>query len=144
MDARKILLVLTPENRAAVARSLDGENWELHLASDCKQARYLLRHQRFDVVVTDVSLPDGNWLTVSRELNQEDTPPALVVCLPRQAERLAAILGAGQVQVLLPPLESETIRWVLEEALRNRQAPLRQVTQESAFKAERPYAPLPV
>jgi DNA-binding NtrC family response regulator len=143
-DARKALLVLIREHRDAVLRSLDPKSWEVHLASDCRQARDLLRQEEFDLVVTDVSLPDGNWLTISRESNQEDAPPALVVCLPRQAERLAAILGAGQVQVLMPPLESETIHAVLKQALQSRQAPLQRFADEPAVRAGSHYAPLPV
>lgn len=137
-DARKILLVMTAEHQNAVRRFLTPERWEVRLASDCRQARNLLHEEPFDLVVTDVSLPDGNWLTISRESNQGDTPPALVVCLPRQAERLAAILGTGPVQVLMPPLESVTIRRVLDEALRTRQAPWQRFTVESHC------APLPV
>jgi len=137
-DAWKTLLVMTAEHRNAVMESLTPESWEVRLASDCRQARNLLRQEYFDLVITDVSLPDGNWLTISRESNLGDAPPALVVCLPRQAERLAAILGAGHVQVLMPPLESEAIRCVLEDALRNRQTPWQR------FKEEPHCAPLPV
>jgi DNA-binding response OmpR family regulator len=137
-DASKILLVMTAEHQNAVLRFLTPESWEVRLASDCRKARNLLHQEHFDLVLTDVSLPDGNWLTISRESNDGDAPPALVVCLPRQAERLAAILGTGPVQVLMPPLESETIQCVLDEALRTRQAPWQCVTEESRC------APLPV
>jgi DNA-binding response OmpR family regulator len=137
-DAWRILLVMTAEHRHAVMQSLTAESWELRSASDCRQARKLLHREHFDLVITDVSLPDGNWLTISRELNQSDAPPALVVCLPYQAERVGSILGAGQVHVLMPPLEGETVRLVLEEALRGRQTPWQRFTEEPHC------APLPV
>jgi DNA-binding response OmpR family regulator len=133
----KILLVMTAEHRNAVMDSLNPESWEVHLASDCRQARSLLYGEYFDLVITDASLPDGNWLTISRALNQADVPPALVVCLFYQADRLGAIFGAGPAQVLMPPLQSEKVRSALEEVLRNRPAPLRRFTEEPH------YAPLP-
>jgi DNA-binding NtrC family response regulator len=127
-DVLKILFVMRAEHRNAVIPFLAREGCEVRLAADCREARHLLRREHFDVVFTDASLPDGNWLTISRASNHEDAPPALVVYLPRQAERLAAILGAGPVKVLMPPLEAETIQGVLEVALRGRQTLLQPFT----------------
>jgi DNA-binding response OmpR family regulator len=129
-DALKILLVMTAERRSAVMSFLSPWSWETRHASDCRQTRDLLRREQFDLVLTDASLPDGNWLTILCETNRGDAPPALVVCLPRQAERLGAIHGAGHVQVLMPPLDGETIRAVLEEALRRQHAPAELLTVE--------------
>ena len=126
------------ERRGALIPYLGAESCEIRQASDCREARGLLRQEYFDVVFTDASLPDGNWLTISRASNQGDAPPALIVCLPRQAERLASILGAGHVQVLMPPLDGATLRAALEAALCSQQIPPR------GFMAEPHCAPLQV
>jgi DNA-binding NtrC family response regulator len=136
-DALKILLVMRHEHRNAVIPVLAAQGWEVRLAADCRAARGLLRREHFELVFTDASLPDGNWLTISRASNLGDAPPALIVCLPRRADRLASILGAGSIQVLMPPLEAETIGVALEAALHSRQIPPRH------FMAEPHCAPLP-
>jgi DNA-binding NtrC family response regulator len=108
---------MSDERQKAMLPVLAVQESETRVASTCRQARNLLRREPFDLVLTDMSLPDGNWLTISRESNHADPPPALVVCLPRPAERLSAILGAGHVQVLMPPWERQAIQLAVEEAL---------------------------
>ncbi len=125
------------DHRDNVTEFLSPQGCEVRLAADCREARNLLSQQHFDLVFTDASLPDGNWLTISRASNLGEAPPALVVYLPYPAERLNSILGAGHVQVLMPPLRYEAIRDILEAALRSREiAPL-------PFREASDYALLP-
>lgn len=134
-DTLKILLVMAAPHRNALAPFLLLDRVDVRLATDCRRARQLLQAETFDLVFTDASLPDGNWLTISSALNYLDQPAELVVCLPSQADRLAAIVSTGSLKVLMPPLEAETIRRLLENALRGRAAHV------PALREELPYEP---
>lgn len=86
-----------PAMRQAVAAML-GTAAEVSEAANLAEARQLLAHGRFDLVLLDLILPDGYGLELTRELNAKDPPiPVVVFSIMeprrrRDQDRLAATL----------------------------------------------------
>lgn len=114
------LLVMPPERRTPLLRSLQSLDVEILAVSTCGEARGLLQTSPpVMVVVTRVSLPDGNWCDVLRYLVDSDIPASVVVSSPRADEHLwSEVLWRGGYDLLVEPYESDEVRRTIEGALR--------------------------
>lgn len=76
------ILVIDDEDpiRNLLARMIELEGYKVWKASDCQSALKLLKAQPFDVVLCDVSLPDGNGVDFIREIKKH-RPEAEVILL---------------------------------------------------------------
>jgi len=66
-----ILLVEDHEpTRTAVAKLLARRRYEVKVASTAEEARRLIRNEKFDLLISDIGLPDGNGYELMREIRQ--------------------------------------------------------------------------
>lgn len=114
------LLVMPPERRTPLLRSLKSLDVEILAVSTCGEARRLLQTSPpVKVVVTRVSLPDGNWCDVLRSLVDTDIPASVVVSSPHADEHLwSEVVWRGGYDLLVEPYKSEEARRTIEGALR--------------------------
>lgn len=114
------LLVMPPERRSPLLRSLQSLDFETLAVSTCNEARGLFRTSPpIEVVVTRVSLPDGNWCDVLRYLVDNDSSASVVVSSPRADEHLwSEVLWRGGYDLLVEPYENDEVRHTIEGALR--------------------------
>ncbi len=86
-DTEDVILVVEDElpnralfkatiDRAAVDRVRDATLLE---ATTLKEAREIVESRRIDLIVLDVRLPDGDGLSLARELDQAATRPRILV-----------------------------------------------------------------
>ena len=109
----RALLVMASRDTARVWAALESHGFEIDHALNCREARTLLQAGvEFDLVVSDLSLPDGNWWTVSCELTRTGHPAKLVVCAPSASD--AQPFTRGLAEVIRPPIDPATIECVLE------------------------------
>jgi two-component system response regulator PilR (NtrC family) len=89
-------------------------------AASCHEARTLLEnHPPVDVVITDVSLTDGNWSDVFRCLIDAGVRASVVVTSRWADERLwSEVLWRGAYDLLVEPYEVDELRRIVEGALR--------------------------
>ena len=80
---KNALLVMGPACSEALAEILQQCGADVTLARNCREARTALRRWPVDVVVSQLSLDDGSWWTVRKELLRSESPAVLAVCLPR-------------------------------------------------------------
>lgn len=116
-NGTRALLVMASRHTARVWAALEFHGFEIEHALNCREARTLLQAGvEFDLVVSDLSLPDGNWWTVSRALTQTGHHASLVVCAPSAAEigGDAEPFTRGLAEVIRPPIDPATIECVLE------------------------------
>ncbi len=114
MSARLLLVEDNELNRALVrailARTRDPqlEAAVLVEAVDLAKARAALAEQEFDVMLLDVHLPDGNGLTLARELGERAGPRPGIVALTAAAlpREQTAALEAGCDAFLAKPYTS--------------------------------------
>ncbi len=102
-----------PQHRAVAADWLRCSNIEFVAAPNVRTASKLLRAGGFDVVVTDMRLPDGTWCSLLSHVRKEQ----LLVCADRHDQILCGeVVGRGGYYSPTPPHE-----WVrLEELIRTR------------------------
>lgn len=116
-----VLLVLTSkrniENCHAALKTLDVEVLRVH---DLREARNRLREGHpIDVVVTDASLPDGNWSDILRCVVNWGGSAGVVVCAPVADEHLwSEVLWRGGHDLLVEPFQPAEARQVIEGAWR--------------------------
>ena len=116
------LLVMPPERRSPLAGPLESLDVEILAVSTCNEARSLLQTAPpVEVVVTQVTLADGNWSDILRYLVDNDIRASVVVSSPRADEHLwSEILWRGGYDLLVEPYESGDFQQTIEGALRAR------------------------
>lgn len=120
MKMSMAMVVMSPERRRSLERSLELLNVRVLLAGSCQEARILLKeHPPVSVVITDVSLIDGNWCDVFRYLVDNGIHASVVVSSRLADERLwSEVLWRGAYDVLVEPYEADEVRRIVEGALR--------------------------
>ena len=102
-----------------LVRWLTQEGFELLSCHEVHSARALLAQQRFDAVILDVMLPDGNGLELLKQLRREfsDLP---VLMLSARGEPLDRILGLelGADDYLAKPCDPRELSARLRAVLR--------------------------
>jgi DNA-binding NtrC family response regulator len=89
-------------------------------AETCHEARRLLENRpRVDVVISDLSLADGNWCDVFKHLVDTGSHASMIVTTRQADERLwSEVLWRGAYDLLLEPYEKGHVRRVVEGAIR--------------------------
>lgn len=121
MQSTKRAIVVMPRRRwSHILDELDAINIEALPAENCQQARALLQNKpRVELVLSDLSLTDGNWCDVFKHLIDNNIHASMVVMARQADERLwSEVLWRGAYDLLVEPYESGDVRRVVEGALR--------------------------
>ncbi len=114
---RKLLLVEDHETtRQTLARLLDRRGYDVVSAGTLAEARTAAEAQQFDILVSDLGLPDGNGHTLMAELQARQPGALRGIALSGYGmeEDLIRSRDAGFSEHLIKPVEIQ----VLEQALR--------------------------
>jgi EAL domain-containing protein (putative c-di-GMP-specific phosphodiesterase class I) len=104
------------------ARFLETAGHLVTIARDGRSAIQLGREQRFDAVVTDINLPDGNGLQVLQNLRLADASlPFVLVTGDPQLDTARAAVECGAISYLLKPVSAMQLESVVERAFQARQ-----------------------
>ena len=80
-------------------------------AGSMRQARMELRQKRFDAVLTEANLPDGNWLDVLKMTRDCPSQPQVIVTDPQaDAQFWAKALNLGAYDLLPQPFYEPEVR----------------------------------
>lgn len=130
-QALRILVVDDyPANRLLLDQQLSYLGHEVRLAKDGLAGFEVWRSERFDVVITDCNMPDGDGYRLAQDIRQSEGQRALLPCLilgctaNAMAEERRRCLAAGMDDCLFKPLSLAQI------AERLRQVVARQRTVE--------------
>lgn len=104
------MIVTSPERRADVRRLVEGLATEIDWAVDCAEARSALRRVPPKVVITDLTLPDGNWWCVYHDLAEAGLDAECIVLAPEAGIEKAPMFETGAFAVLEPPWKAEELR----------------------------------
>ena len=108
--ARPMLRVLlvedNPDSREAVSRLLRGEGFAIETACDIRSAIELASSRDFDVLVSDIGLPDGSGLDLMRTLRDRGSGSIAGIAISGygQDEDIRLSLEAGFAAHLVKPL----------------------------------------
>ncbi len=109
-----------PDLRSLYELSLLRLGYKVISVGDLASARQQLAERTFDVVVTDMRLPDGLGLELIRELSAAQRPEkTMVITAYGSAENAVEALKAGAFDYLTKPVELPQFRAAVASALRN-------------------------
>ena len=128
-----------PDLRTLYELTLLREGHAVTTAADLQQAREQLAHHRFDVLISDMQLPDGLGLALLREIAESQrSEKCIVITAHGSAENAVESLKAGAFDYLTKPVDLRQLRGAVSSALRSQRAPL------TATLGERPGAAEPM
>lgn len=128
-----------PDLRTLYELTLLREGHAVTTAADLQQAREQLAHHRFDVLISDMQLPDGLGLALLREIAESQrSEKCIVITAHGSAENAVESLKAGAFDYLTKPVDLRQLRGAVSSALRSQRAPL------TATLGERPGAAEPI
>ena len=108
------------ERQSRIVDPLQSLEVEALSAATCQEARSLLETKpRVELVISDLSLPDGNWCDVFKHLIDNGVHAAMVVVARHADERLwSEVLWRGAHDLLVEPLDKTHVQRVVEGAVR--------------------------
>jgi two-component system response regulator PilR (NtrC family) len=108
-----------PDLRTLYQLTLLREGYQVDTAGDLAQARSLLAQQPFDVLITDMRLPDGLGLSLITELKtQQRAERCVVITAYGSAENAVEALKGGAFDYLTKPVDLKQFRQVIASAAR--------------------------
>lgn len=108
-----------PAVRVALAAALEAAGHEVALAASGREALAEIKHQTFDVIITDIWMPEGDGLWLIKSLRDRPHPPHVIAVTgggPKlsieTAESLAKVWGAEHV--LVKPFDDRRLVALIE------------------------------
>jgi len=116
----KILLVDDePVTARSYARSLTAAGYRVTIANDGREAAALAKGQSFDVVVSDIAMPDMDGLALLRAIRESDLDVPMVFMTGSPAiESAVQAIEYGAFRYLLKPVAPAALLDVVERAAR--------------------------
>jgi DNA-binding NtrC family response regulator len=101
---------------------LTGEAFEVSAAANLKEARALLGQNHFDIIISDLRIPDGNdGLALLQELRAKgDLVPFIMLTGYGEVENYMVAMNAGASDYLNKPIQAEELMAVIHRCLRFR------------------------
>jgi DNA-binding NtrC family response regulator len=99
---------------------LSAANLNVYSIGTCREARaFLSDRPTVDLIITELSLPDGNWCDMVRHMVDHTERAAIIVTCSEADERLwSEIIWRGVSDLLVEPYDRQFVRRVVEGALR--------------------------
>jgi two-component system response regulator PilR (NtrC family) len=125
LNAIQILVIDDePDLRTLYELTLLREGYQVEAAGTVQEAWELLNSRRFDLVITDMRLPDGSGIDLLKGLRaQQRRERCLVITAYGSAENAVESLKAGAFDYLTKPVDLKQFRAVVAEAARGTQSP---------------------
>ncbi len=111
-----------PDLRTLYELTLLREGFEVVAAQDVQNALDCLAQQRFDVLITDMRLPDGTGLDLLAYLGEHHrSEHSIVITAYGSPENAVQALKAGAFDYLTKPVDLKQLRHAVSQAARQRQ-----------------------
>src|SRR5215468_6292779 len=136
VPAGRILLVDDePVTARGYARALTAAGYQVTVAHDGREAAALTKSQTFDVVVSDIAMPDMDGLALLRTIRQADLDVPMIFMTGSPAiESAVAAIEYGAFRYLLKPVAPAALLDVVERGVRVHR--LARVRREAAMVRE--------
>ena len=114
--------VLVVEDNADIVIGLQDllqhDGYDVTVAGTCAAAIALVAQQRFNAILLDLGLPDGDGLEVLLDVQRRDPSlPVIIVTAHIAQERTVGSLGKGAFAYLTKPYNREELRQTLRRAI---------------------------
>ena len=120
--ANHVLLVEDHElARDALRLLLQATGHRVSVAGTVAEALHAARSERPDLVLLDLTLPDGEGLEIVRELLVDENPPTFVALTGHDSREVAdRCIAAGCITVLVKPVSSKELLAIVDPLLARR------------------------
>lgn len=123
------LRILVVEDHAALARliglALESMGHEVRTAGGVNAALELAAQEQFDLLVSDLGLPDGSGLDLMRQLAARSQIKGIAFSGYDDEEHIRAARAAGFAAHLKKPMELEDLAATIERVLGHSESPKR-------------------
>lgn len=107
------------DTRATLARLLKSWGHSVHEAETLAQGRQLVKSQRFDLLLTDVALPDGAGSDLMREIGESSSAiPGIAITGFGAGSYAATSMEAGFLFHFTKPIATEKLKIAIDEIAR--------------------------
>jgi len=106
------------EIRAVIRRTLEGQNFRVREAESMARGRIELQSRRFDLLLLDLGLPDGDGVTLVREVRKWTEMPIIILSARVGEHDKVQALDAGADDYLTKPFGVAELLARLRAALR--------------------------
>ena len=121
-----LLRVLYVEDHADTAevftKALETRGYRVQVAPDCQTALTLARQSRFDLLLCDMILPDGDGCDLLSRLREQAGPQdvrAIALSAHGMVDAVARAQAAGYDAYVLKPVEMEELFGIIEAVWRS-------------------------
>jgi DNA-binding NtrC family response regulator len=123
MSTGKILVVDDEDIvRTSCSRTLSPEGYEVRLAKNGAEGLKMAREERFDLVLTDLKMPDMDGIEVLRIIKEEWPETAVIIVTGYQTVDTAVkAIKLGAYDYIEKPFTPDALITAVREALTNRQ-----------------------
>ena len=135
-SARILVVDDEPDLRALYELTLTREGHQVDAAATLAEARQQLAQERFDVVITDMRLPDGRGMQLLLDLQAGARPERCIVMTAYgSAENAVEALKAGAFDYLTKPVDLKQFRTVVASAIHDQAPAVRGTRRAPAARA---------
>ena len=120
MSLRVLVVEDDPQIRALLQSSLSAEGFAVQTAVTLSEARALLQHDRPDLLLLDLGLPDGDGASLVQAVRQQHNLPILVLSARHLEAHKVQLLDAGADDYLTKPFSVAELLARMRVALRHR------------------------
>jgi len=119
MASERILIVDDEEGmRRLLGRILTKEGYDTTTAANGAEALRLVASERFDLVVTDIKMPEMDGLQLLQEIREfEPSLPVIVITAYGTIENAVQALRAGAYDYIAKPFETDEIKLTVAKVL---------------------------
>jgi EAL domain-containing protein (putative c-di-GMP-specific phosphodiesterase class I) len=119
LKAKVLLVDDEPVTARSYARSLSAAGYRVTIANDGREAAALAKGEGYDVVVSDIAMPDMDGLALLRAIRQSDLDVPMVFMTGSPAlESAVQAIEYGAFRYLLKPVAPAALLDVVERAAR--------------------------
>ncbi len=117
-DARLLVVDDEPDLRQLYELALVREGYQILTAGTLAEARALMAERPFDVLITDMNLPDGQGLELLRDIARgQRSERSIVITAYGSAENAVDSLKSGAFDYLTKPVDLKQFRAVVRSAV---------------------------
>lgn len=121
-EASALIVDDEPDLRELLELTLSRMGIDVDAAADLAEARTRLAENRYDFCLTDMRLPDGNGLSLIKQINRDhpEMPVAMITAYGKVEDAVTA-LKYGAFDFVSKPVDLEALRNLVKTALKLRQ-----------------------
>jgi DNA-binding NtrC family response regulator len=121
LSARILIVDDDPYFLRVLSRILTGENFQVKTAEGAVAAAQILQEDYFDLIISDLRLPDGDGLSILQEIRKAGSEiPVVILTAYGEVDSYLEAMNAGATEYLNKPVKSEELLAVVRSCLRPR------------------------